>query len=159
MKRLVHLLRSLPSSLSQKSDYIEQYLKINALLIHGITELENENIVVKIIDFINVKLKISCGPRDIDSALRLGSANPNQPRIILVNFVQNIIRNEVLGARKYLKDTAFTIFEDLTPERYEFLSTAKRKFGKNMVWSAGGKVCRWCESQRKKIIINLKDDI
>ncbi|KAJ8981734.1 hypothetical protein NQ317_008995 [Molorchus minor] len=145
------------SSLSQKSDYLEQYLKRNALRIHGITESENENIVAKVIDFINAKLKISCDPRDIDSAYRLGGANPNQPRIILVNFVQNIIRNEVLGARKYLKGTAFTIFEDLTPERYELLSTAKRKFGKNKVWSAGGKVCRWCDKGGSYDIVGISE--
>lgn len=144
-----------------KYDYVEQSLKKNALRFHGLAEAEGENINDIIITFINTKLKIPCNIRDIDYAFRLGRYDNSivKPRTILVNFVQNIIRNEVFSAKKLLKNSQFTIFEDLTPTRYETLVAAKKKFGNGKVWSAGGKVYVWNDRENKKIVLNSKNDL
>lgn len=147
--------------IQEKCDYTEQYLKRNALRFQGLHEIDGEGTCDVIVAFINTKLKVPCSIRDIDYVFRLGNYDNSavKPRSILVNFVQNIKRNEVFSAKKLLKNSDFAIFEDLTPRRYELLVAAKKKFGKNKVWSAGGKVYLWNDKINKKSIINSMNDL
>lgn len=147
--------------LNERNDYIEQLLKKNSLRFLGIAELDNEDVVDTVISFIINILKVNCNISDIDSAFRLPKphGSSNNPRSIMVTFVQNIKRNEVFSAKKVLKNTPYSIYEDLTASRYEILVAAKAKFGKNKAWSAGGNVFVWCDKDRKKILIKSKNDL
>lgn len=145
-------------SLNARSDSFEQLVKKNSLRFIGVEEEQGENIVDLIVKLTNENLRVPCNIRDIDSAFRVGNNVMNdRPRPILVSFVQNIKRTEVYNAKKLLKNYNMAIFEDLTKNTYDLLSKAKRKYGKNKVWSAGGKVIRWDSRDNKKIIINPDD--
>lgn len=147
--------------IDEKYDFIEQSLKRNSLRFHGFAETEGENVNDIIIAFINTHLKIPCSVRDIDYVFRVGRYDNSsvRPRAIVINFVHNTIRNAVFNAKKLLKKSQFSIFEDLTSRRYELLVAAKKKFGNTKVWSAGGKVYMWNGSENKKIMINSKNDL
>lgn len=146
-------------SLKMKLEHTEQFLKKNSLRFYGLAEHEKEDTLNTVISFINSKLNIVCNVQDIDSAFRAGKLVSNKSRCILVNFVSNVKRNEVFGVRKLLKNSQFSIFEDLTPQRYELLMSARKKIGKNKVWSAGGKIFAWSDRDGKKIGINSISDI
>lgn len=57
-------------------------------------------------------------------------------------------KTEVFGAKKLLKNLYIAIFEDLLHKL--LLKSAKKKFGNNKVWSAGGKILAWSEKNGKK---------
>lgn len=140
--------------LQEKTDYTEQLMKKNSLRIHGVIEEMNEDVVEVVTNFINRKLRVPLTPTDIDSAFRIGKDGQEQPRIILISFVRNIKRNEVFKAKKILKDTDYSIFEDLTKQRYDILLTGKKKFGRNKVWSSGGRIYAWNDRDNKKILLD-----
>lgn len=147
------------ASLTTKNDYSEQIRKRNNLCFHGLLEGENEDILVEVVNFINVKLKVPCEAFDIDCAFRIGRENSKKPRGVLVSFVRNIKRNEVFNAKRYLKGTKFSIYEDLTSKNYELLGAAKRELGRDKAWSVGGKVYVWSVKHNKKMLIKSIDDI
>ena len=144
------------SKLQEKSDYTNQLIKKNSLRIHGVTEEENENIVEVVTNFINQILRVPFSQRDIYSAFRMGKSDQEQTRIILVYFVQNIKRNEVFNAKKVLKNTDYSLFEDLTKKRYDVLVAGKTKYGKNKVWS---KIYAWSDRGNKKLLLNSVDNL
>lgn len=149
------------SIIEDKFEIFEQATKRNTLRFLGFEEHEDEDVVDVVINLVNNKLKVSCNPCDIDSAFRVGKRQNDhgKSRAIMVNFVQNIKRNEVFNAKKQLKNTVFAIFEDLTPRRYELLLAAKKKYGKNLVWSSGGKIYLWNESQSKRQLLNVNSPL
>ncbi|KAJ8914267.1 hypothetical protein NQ315_010999 [Exocentrus adspersus] len=136
-------------------DLLEQRNKINCLRFHGLVENDGENVVGMIVSYIDKVLKVPCSESEVDSAYRAGRiTNAGKPRAVIVNFVRNIKRNEVLFARKLLKNTEVTIFEDLTRRRYELLLEAKKKYGKRLAWSIAGNV--YVMREGKKCLVNSK---
>lgn len=147
--------------LDTKVDNMEQLSKKNSLRITGLADGETENLVDLVVSLINEKLRIPCSSRDIDTAFRLrrtGEDDPTKPRTILVNFVQNLKRNEIFSAKKLLKDTDVALFEDLTKPRYELLQAAKSKYGKKKVWSSTGRIYRWDMDCNKKLLVK-RDEV
>lgn len=147
-------------SLEGKNDLLDQYNKRNNLRVHGITECENEDVLQVLLDFINSDLNVSCNLNDIDSVFRIGKTkNLKYSRIIHVQFVTNIKRNEVFAAKKKLKNKNISIFEDLTKCRYELLKLAKKKYGNKQAWSTGGNIYVWSEKENRKCLINVESDL
>lgn len=137
-------------------DESNQRAKKNSLRFLGFMEKDGENVLETVVTFINATLKIQCSKRDIDSAFRLGKAGSvNKPRAILVTFALNWMRCEVFNAKKLLKASEFAIFEDLTKKHYDLLMSAKLKYGKNKVWSAGGNIYYWNDTESRKKLITV----
>lgn len=147
--------------MDEKLDSLEQLTKNNSLRVLGIPEQDNENIPETIIQFINNKLKVTCELRDIDYVYRIGKFNENgdKPRPVLVKFVQNIKKNEILYVRKLLKNSDFIVFEDLTARRYELLLAVKKKYGNKKAWSSAGKIYFWDDGLKKKMQVNSLNDL
>lgn len=146
----------------QKCDSMEQYSKRNALRIVGFPERESENILDDVITFISSKLNISCRVNDFDCVFRVGNLKEQgkaRPRPILVQFISNIKRDEVYVAKKLLKGTDITIYEDLTTTRYTLLSAAKKKYGNKNAWSSGGKIFVWSAEENKRRQISSGTDL
>lgn len=146
-------------SVENKCDLLEQHLKRNNLRFIGIPEKDDEVLVVIITNIINDTLKIPCSPSDIDCIYRVGKSSPIISRTIFVQFLSNIKRNQIYSARKLLKGTNVSLYEDLTATRYHLLSLAKKKHGKNSAWSSGGKIFVWCVRDNKSRLINSKADL
>ncbi|KAG5874013.1 hypothetical protein JTB14_025795 [Gonioctena quinquepunctata] len=81
------------------------------------------------------------------------------PRVILVNFVSGVKRNDVIEARRALKDTGSSVYENPTKHRYNILSAAKKKLGNNQAWSSNGKVYIWCAHENKRRIVASVGDL
>lgn len=142
--------------LKVKNDFNELRAKRNSLRFHGFEDSDEEDVMDTMLSFINDKLNVKCSSAEVDSVFRVGKENPNG-RVILVNFVTNWKRSEVFSAKKLLKNTGISVYEDLTKERYELLLAAKKKYGKSHVWSSGGKV--HVLDNNKKIVINSVDEL
>ncbi|KAJ8979908.1 hypothetical protein NQ317_004902 [Molorchus minor] len=149
------------NKLEKQYDLLDQIVKRNTLRFLGLEERDDEDIVDTVIKFINNRLRIPCNIRDIDCAFRIGKGKneTDKPRPTLVSFIQNIKRNEVINARKVLKNSDYTIFEDLTTRSYELLQEAKKKYGKNRAWSSGGRVYVWNDAQKRKMLLNTISDL
>lgn len=146
------------NSLEAKLDNLDQYTRRNSLRFTGIVETEDENMVDTVIDFINSKLHVDCNTRDIDTAFRIrGNNGPNSPRPILVRFVTNNKCGQIYRAKKLLKSTPFSIFEDLTKSRYMLLQSAKKKYGPSNVWSMNGKIFYWNTEDKSKHPVKKED--
>lgn len=144
--------------LDNKTDYLEQLSKKNALRFHGFVENSEEEVADMVVDFIINKLEITCTRENIDCAFRVGKLHPDRPRSILVNFTSNIKRNEVVAAKKYkLKGSGVAIYEDLTKPRYELLQKAKKKYGNQHAWSSGGRI--YVLNNKCKQLINSESDL
>lgn len=128
---------------------------------HGIKEENNEDTFGLVLQFVNDKLNIPCEQRDIDSVYRIGKfdADSVRPRTIVTHFCNGWIRDRIFNAKKLLKRTGISIFEDLTKIRYELLSSAKKKVGVQRVWSTGGKIYVWCNKQNKKCEVVCEADL
>lgn len=147
--------------LDKRCDKIEQKLKKNSLRFYGIPGEERENTSKVITNFISQQLNISCSENDIEYAFRIGKSDSTrmQPKGIVVNFTNTLKRREVFGAKKMLKQTKFSIFEDLTTSRYRCLMAAKKRYGNDKVWSTDGNVWLWDDRQSKKTLITVVDNI
>ncbi|KAJ8968119.1 hypothetical protein NQ317_003180 [Molorchus minor] len=147
--------------LQQRCETLEQQSKRNSLRLCGFNETEGENLSQSLASFFEENLKINCASNEIDFAFRLRKFenNRNAPRPIIVNFVRNIKRNEVMAAKKLLKNTPFTIYEDLTRENYELLISAKKKYGQTKAWSTGGKIFIWNAAGNNKVHVKSRSDI
>lgn len=151
------------NELQKKYDYLDQHVKRNTLRFHGILDDDHsqENLLDTVLKVINDKLNITCEERDIENVFRVGKydADSARPRTIVVNFSNGIIRTKIFNARKLLKKSGMSIFEDLTKIRYDLLLAAKRKLGMQHAWSAGGKIYVWCSKLNKKCEIVCEDDL
>lgn len=144
-------------NLNSQLDVTQQLSKRNSLRFVGLPEEDGERVIDTVVNFINITLNVHCSKRDIDCAFRLAKTdNAERPRVILVTFALNWIRNEVFSAKKVLKNSEVAIFEDLTKIRYDLLMHSKRKYGKSKVWSAGGNIYFWSDTENKKKIISVQ---
>lgn len=103
-------------STTNKLDELEQYTRKNSLEIHGIPtdgNVESEEVVLKIARAIDVEVESS--DIEISHRLKVRSKTTSQP--IIVKFLSHKKKNELLYARRKLKDlTVGDIFEHLTED-------------------------------------------
>lgn len=139
--------------LCNEMDEVKQIMKKNHLRFDGIKETPDENVIENIISIIKSNMNVECALSDISNAYRVGKiAKDNKPRTIVVNFVRYLKRNEVFQAKASLKSTGIFINEDLTSQRHKLKMNAIQDFGKNNVWTMGGKIFARAEDQVKVIV-------
>ena len=87
-----------------KLDDQEQYSRRNSLRITGIPESDNEDIVPKVLDVINNKIKpdIPVSSDHIDRLHRVGKRSGDTPRAVLIKFATYRHRQRVYRNRKNL---------------------------------------------------------
>ncbi|KAG5874170.1 hypothetical protein JTB14_000607 [Gonioctena quinquepunctata] len=133
-------------TLELQQDDTEQMRKYN-LRINGLTQREGEDILDTVLKFVRDNLNVKCVASDIDEVYKLNNLNrPNET--VMVKFVSNIKKYEVLKAKKMLKELQIgniSLFDDLTNKRYQLFRLAQRKYGKKSVWTMDGKIYRQTE--------------
>lgn len=132
-------------------DVLDQRCRKNNIRVCGIEEEEREDIRHVVANVLTEKLGLSVAPTDIDGAFRVGQSSEGQPRAVIVSFLSNYKRNEVFYAKSKLKGTPYVIYEDLTQLRFNLLLAAKKKLGRNMVWSSGGNIYLMSRSGKRQI--------
>ncbi|KAG5889036.1 hypothetical protein JTB14_009441 [Gonioctena quinquepunctata] len=96
----------------------EQHRKRNSLRLNGVAENDNENPLDIVKSEFHSHRGISCSTMDIAGV--------------------DVIREEVINARRALKDSGLSAYEDLTKHRYDLLIAAKKKLGDNQAWYSNG---------------------
>ncbi|KAG5872341.1 hypothetical protein JTB14_017026 [Gonioctena quinquepunctata] len=81
---------------------LEQHQRINSIRIQGLREeADNEYFLENTLQFFEHSLNISCTKQEIDSIFRINSRQDvAKPRPIIVKFVTNFKKNEIIGTRK-----------------------------------------------------------
>jgi len=146
----------------------EQYLRRNNVEIHGIPNLQSED-VYQIVEQVSTALGTDITKANIDVAHRLKSRSPNLPEAILVKFTQRWLKEDLIERSKKKRITT----EDLGipgPKRNIYLSPHLspnqkilhrrarhlRHYGFNFVWiSRDNKIwIRRSENERAICIMN-----
>ncbi|KAJ8917904.1 hypothetical protein NQ315_002597 [Exocentrus adspersus] len=132
------------TDLQNKCKLYEMYFKRNSLIFHGIPEDGSGSVLDAVLPIINNALKVPCVSSDVDSVYRLRGQVDHQGKqgqqSIRINFTSNNKRNDIFGAKKMLKNSGITVYEDLTRDQYELYKSAKKKYGYRMVWTVGGRI-------------------
>ena len=122
-------------------DDLEQYSRINCLLIHGEPEVVGEKTDDLFLNFAKDKLGLTLDPSDISRSHRLGAPRKDKkPRPIIVKFCRYNIRSTVFFNKSKLKGSNRMVTESLTRIRVFFLKQAIGKHGAKNVWTMNGEI-------------------
>lgn len=155
-------------------DDLEQYSRRNCIEIHGIPEVQGENIISEVIK-IGRAIGEEIKPTTIDNCHRLGKQIKDSPVIrgIIVKFVRNFDKEQFLKCRKVKRNlntlelgfnvnNIVYVNENLTQRRRSLMARArkmKRVFNLAYVWSKNGRVYVRERENTKIILINSDKDL
>ncbi|KAK2162738.1 hypothetical protein NP493_1504g00001 [Ridgeia piscesae] len=138
--------------LQSECDNQEQYSRRCNLRIHGIPETgDGEDTTLKVLDLVNAKMAVTppVAKEDIVVSHRLGKQRDtgDRPRAVIVVFSKITVRNDVIRARRRLRNTRdqhqVFVNEDLT-QRRAALAAATRQLKRNQkiadCWTYNAKI-------------------
>ena len=116
-------------------DRQEQYLRRNYILIHSITETQDENTDDISLRTINKHLQLELTEKELDRTHRIGNpkSGNKRPRPIIVKFARYNIRRKIFVYEKRLKNSGISITESLTKGRMNFFK--KQKTNLDNAWT------------------------
>lgn len=126
----------------QKLNMLDQQTRKKNIVVFGFKESEGENLKNEIIEFFNnSSLKTELTTQTINRCHRLGNQiDYNQPRPIIVKFMNYESKINIIRMKKKLKGTGITIKEDLTLENLRIYNQAAQKYGYKNTWTKNGTV-------------------
>lgn len=134
------LLKSQVELVALGLDRLETQSRRKVLLLHGISEDKDEDVLQKTLGVLTGRMKLSDAKSTaIESCHRLG-AKKDSARPILVRFTSLHFRSCVWKAKTSLKGSKITVTEFLTKSRQEVFIAARNHFGMRNCWSADGMV-------------------
>ena len=124
-------------------DQQEQYSRRNCLLIHGITEGNQENTDDLALEVFREKLDFELTERDLGRTHRISKNDKksNRPRPVIVKFIRYNDRTKVFSKKKQLKNSGISITESLTKLRMSKLAKAREEFEFRNVWTVDDRIC------------------
>jgi len=150
------------SIVEERSENMEMYSRKNCLVLHGIEEQQNEDVIQIVTHFIHSKLNLTdfnVTGRVFDNIHRLGkkSTTNKRPRPVIVKFVSYLDRKKVWNNKKALKGTGFLITESLTRGNALLYDGAKEIFGRKSTWTVDGRIYIVLPNNKKLMIRNNCD--
>jgi hypothetical protein len=150
---------------SDQIDAAEQYSRRNCLLVHGIPELPNEDVVQAVIQFALVNLNVTVRHEDLDRCHRLGPprstaaqvAASGRPRPIIVKFARYLVREQIWSVKSRLAKKPFLLTESLTRVRANILNAAKEIAGNRNVWTQDGRIVVLCPDKTRLSVTRERD--
>ena len=129
-------------TLLEKANEQEQYSRLEAIRIHGIPVVANENCKEKVCNVFQQKLGIDIKPNDITKIHRLDQLynRPGKPRPIILRFIAHYHKRACIENWRKLKGTGIVITEDLTQINYGTLNRAYKNERIESVSSTEGKL-------------------
>ena len=121
-------------------------------------KLDGNDYASSIVSLCQDKLGISIQPDDIGAAHPLNSRPGAKPAMI-VRFRTGALRDQVLRARKKLKDTGISMAEDLTSLNVKLMKRLKNNTKLKDVWSLKGRIFATASSDGKKYLFQPFDDV
>ena len=116
LERKVELLES---KLGDSLHELEQYFHRNCLLLHGVQELEDENMDDIIMKTVKEEMDIDIWKEDVDRKHRID--NSSKPRPIIIKFACYDVRSTVYKNKKKLKGKNVLVTESLKVVSATFL--------------------------------------
>ena len=143
-------LNAFVKNLENQLDRQENYSRRNCILIHGITETQDENTDDVSLRPINEHLELQLTEKELDRTHVVGNSKSDnkRPRPIIVKFARYNTRRKVFVNKIRLKNTGISMTESLTKHKMEFLKKAKNEFGFN-VWTVDGQIYHYDEAAKK----------
>ena len=147
----------------QDLDDLEQYGRLNCLILHGnsldhrISNRETEKYVISTINS-RLDLPFIISEKDINICYPLHSKSSKKP--IIIKFVCRSVQNSVYATKKNLKKSEgpkLSIIESLTKRRLHILEEARKVFDFENIWTMKGTV--YCAYKGKKYSIKTLSDI
>ena len=155
--KTLSLLKSQVELLVLGMDRLESQSRRKVLLLHGIREEKDEDVLRKTIKLLSGHMKLSdVKSTSIDLCHRLGTKK-NSARPVLVRFSSLQLRSSVWKAKTLLKGTKVTMTEFLTKSRQEVFVSARKHFGIKKCWSADGIVVILLANKSKVKISSLSE--
>ena len=128
------------SILNSECDDLEMRSRREMLLLHGVPENEEDNIVEVVADVLKSQVHLKeFEASDLCRAHRMGRAG-EKPRPILVKFRNRGVRDEAWYAKTSLKGSGVTISEFLTSRRHKLFKAARLKLGISKCWTREGRI-------------------
>lgn len=118
----------------------EAHLRRHVLLIHGVLEEQNEDVLNTVTSIIVHKVGVNeFSNNNIEVCHRLG-VTKGKTRPILIRFKDLECRHMVWDNKTSLKGSGYTISEFLTKARHKVFLEARKHFGVKNCWSSNGKI-------------------
>lgn len=152
------ILRSQIELLAQGIDRLDTLSRRKVLLLHGIQEDIDEDLVKKLLEVLSNQMKLTgVSSEAFESCHRLGAKKKDSPRPVLVRFSSLKQRMMVWNNKTSLKGSKVTVSEFLTKARQELFVAARSHFGKRKCWTSDGTInILLADSSRKKIYSNTE---
>lgn len=136
---MLGLLRRQISECAKQVDVLETRHRRKALIFQGIAEVEGEVSGTIILDVVNRKLGLNgVNASSIKACHRLGVANKDHHRPILVRFASYDDRSAVWRAKTGLKGSSISVKEFLTKTRQSVFVKARQHFSMRSCWTQDG---------------------
>lgn len=128
--------------IAKETDGLEMRARRKILLLHGVVEDKNEDMVASVVDVVVKQLKVKNFSADhISRCHRMGrSAIPERPRPILLKLRDMSVRQKLWDSKTALKGTGVTLSEFLTKPRHDAFMAARLRFGITKCWTRDGAV-------------------
>lgn len=118
----------------------------NKILIRGIPEGDNADLIGVVCDIINKRIKVNISKNEISCCYRLGKVNNLQHsgkqkcRPVVVDFACKWKRDEIFFSKRNLKGSNLLVSEVLTRSCFDLLLKVKKLFDRsgNCVWTVKG---------------------
>lgn len=138
--KALSLLKNQTELLSLGMERHEAYLRRKVLLIHGIPEDQQENLINRVTTIFCKQMGLAeFSYSSIEVCHRLGS-HKEKVRPVLVRF-RDLHQKELIWMKKTsLKGSGLTISEFLTKSKHELFMEARKVFGVNKCWSSNSKI-------------------
>lgn len=147
--------------LNSRLDALEhQVYHSNKMWIYGVPEDKNSEPAVSIKNLVKEKMDVSLMDSDIITCYRVKPRNQhssNRQSPIILKLSSHKIFNQLLYARKKLKNTRITISEELSKNKIELMQAVRAKFGKENSWVWKGNI--FVNSNGAKQVIRNHDDM
>ena len=120
----------------------EQYSRKNNIRIYGLEENPNENLQEKIIGLAKEELGVEIKDEEIEIAHRIGQTRRSQskPRAVIIKFLSNKSKMQLLSKRKLLKGKSIAVMEDMASDLAKRLKKLKDKSSVEKAWFVNGKI-------------------
>lgn len=126
--------------LARESDAHEMRSRRKILLLHGVPEIEGQDVAVCVLGVVSKQLKVSdFKADDISRCHRMGRSSASErPRPILLKLRDTTLKQKLWSAKTALKGTGVTLSEFLTKPRHDAFMSARQRFGINKCWTRDG---------------------
>ena len=145
------------SLLSNECDTLEMRSRRKMLLLHGVPEKVDENVVDIVTDVLRTQVKMKeFEASDLSRAHRMGRAG-EKPRPIVLRFRNCELRDEAWFGKTSLKGSGVTVSEFLTSRRHRLFKAVRMRLGVTKCWTREGRIIALDHKGKRHTISSLGD--